>query len=146
MALKISRINWFLVAFIKISCLVILFLPLVMNSQFFFPFIVVKNVLFRIIVELIFGAYLFLAFTDPAYRPRWDKITWLVIGFFIVSLVAGIFGIGLSRSLWGNYERMSGLFHHLHLVLYFLVVANIFKDKKDWQALFTFSVFTSLIA
>ena len=146
MVLRISRINRFLVAFIKISCLVILFLPLAMNSQFFFPFIVVKNVLFRIIVELIFGAYLFLAFTDPAYRPRWDKITWLVIGFFIVSVVAGIFGIGFSRSLWGNYERMSGLFHHLHLVLYFLVVANIFKDKKDWQALFTFSVFTSLIA
>ena len=58
---------------IKIGIFLTLFLPLVMHSHFFFPFIVVKNVLFRIVVEIIFVAYLLLAHLDPHYRPKFNN-------------------------------------------------------------------------
>jgi len=48
----------FLKQAIKVGIFFILFLPLVGNSQFFFPYIVFKNVLFLIAVELIFVLYL----------------------------------------------------------------------------------------
>ena len=69
---------------IKFSTLFILFLPLVMNSHFFFPFIVFKNVMFRLAVEVIFIAYLVLWHLNPTYKPKFDLITKLVIAFFVI--------------------------------------------------------------
>ncbi|MDX9893250.1 MAG: O-antigen ligase family protein [Patescibacteria group bacterium] len=140
-----ARLSNYLLKFLKIGVFVTLFLPLVMNSHFFFPFIVFKNVLFHIAVEVMFVAYLFLASINPRFRPRLDKLTIALVAFFVIYVMAGIFGIGIYSSFWGNYERMSGIFHMFHLVLYFLVVANVFKVKEDWHAFFTFSIFASLL-
>jgi len=138
-------ISQWLIRLIKVGVFLILFLPLVMNSHFFFPFIVVKNVFFRIIVEVIFVAYLILAQVDSRYRPHFDKISLALLTFFGVSIISALVGIGLNTSVWGNYERMSGLFHFFHLVLYFFVLANVFKTRKDWHSFFTFSIFASLL-
>lgn len=50
------------------------FLPFIVSSTMFFPFITGKNFTFRIIVELIFAAWLILALKDVAYRPRFTFI------------------------------------------------------------------------
>ena len=140
-----SKISDYLVKIIKIGILAAIFLPLVMNSNFFFPFIVLKNVSFHIVVEVVFIAYLILAQLDVRYRPRFDKVSWSVLAFFGISIVAWLLGIGLYRGFWGNYERMGGIFHLLHLVLFFFTLVNVVKDKKDWYDFFTFSVFSSLL-
>ncbi len=140
-----ERISQLLVKLIKVSVFFILFLPLVMNSRFFFPFIVPKNVFFRIAVEIIFGAYLALVHLDPRYKPKFSKIVWSVLAFLGIAAVAGLVGLNIGTSFWGNYERMSGLFHLLHLVLYFFVLVNVFKEKKDWHSLLTFSIFAAVI-
>ncbi|MDD2807028.1 MAG: O-antigen ligase family protein [Patescibacteria group bacterium] len=118
-----------------------------MNSQFFFPFIVPKNIAFHITAEVIFIAYLILAHLNSRYRFRaWrSKLVWAVVAFFVINIIASLSGIGLYSSFWGNYERMSGLFHLLHLLLFFLVIVGTFRDKSDWHRLFTFSVFTSIL-
>lgn len=126
----------------------ILILPVVMNSNFFFPFIVPKNVLFRIAAEVVFFSWLALMSFDASYRPnfkRIDKLTWAVIAFFVASTVSTIFGLGIYSSFWSNYERMSGLFHLAHLVMFFLTLVGMFRTKQDWHAFFTFSIFTSTL-
>jgi len=143
--LTTEQVEHLLIKFIKLGLLFVLFLPLVMHSHFFFPFIVVKNTLFRITVEAIFLAYLILMHLNHRYRPQLDKITIGLVLFFITSVIAGIAGIGWYSSFWGNYERMSGIFHSLHLLLYFLVLVNVFKEKKDWHSFLTFSIFVSLL-
>ncbi|TSC96054.1 MAG: TPR Domain containing protein [Parcubacteria group bacterium Athens1014_10] len=141
-----EKLTKILVNIIKIGVLIILFLPLVISANFFFPFVVLRNFLFRTIAEIIFVLYLILAVYNPAYRPKFkNKIVLAVIIFFIVLFLACLFGADFKNSIWGNYERMNGLFHSLHLVLYFFVLVNVFKNKKDWQDFFTFSIFTSLL-
>lgn len=138
-----NQITKYLVTTIWAGILAVLFVPVVMHSKFFFPFIVPKDVLFRVVVEIIFIAYLALAHIDERYRPRFTALTWSVIAFFGVSVLAMITGIGLYSSFWGNYERMSGIFHQLHLVLYFIVLVNVFRAEKDWHGFLTFSIFMS---
>ena len=46
-----QRITRTLLNIIWLSMLLILFLPLIMHSRFFFPFIVPKNILFRIFLS-----------------------------------------------------------------------------------------------
>lgn len=150
MTLSKDKISQSLLWVIRVGIFLILFLPLVMNSNFFFPFIVFKNVLFRISVEIIFVAYLILAHLDPSYRPQLNlkkinKISLALFTFFVISVIAWLFGIGLYRGFWGNYERMSGIFHFMHLILFFFVLVNVFKHKKDWHSFFSFSIFASLL-
>lgn len=131
---------------IKTGIFIILFLPLVISSDFFFPFVVFRNILFRVIVEIIFVIYLVLAVNDQNYRPNFkNKLFSAVIFFFSVLFLASLFGVDFKNSIWGNYERMNGLFHSFHLMLFFIVLSNVFKDRKDWCQLFTFSIFSSLL-
>lgn len=148
--LSLNKAPDILLKIIKASILIVLFLPLVMNSSYFFPFIVFKNVLFRIFVEVALVAYLVLAHLRPEYRPNlnfrsMNKVTLAIIVFFLISIVSGVLGIGVYRSFWSNYERMAGIFHLFHLVAFFVVLVNVFKNEKDWHSFFTFSIFTSLI-
>lgn len=142
-----DRLSRILLGIINGGILFSLFLPIVMNSQFFFPFIVPKNVAFHITAEVIFIAYLILAHLNPVYRFRaWQsKLVWAVGAFFVINVVASLAGIGLYSSFWGNFERMSGLFHLLHLILFFIVTIGVLRQKSDWNRLFTFSIFTSVL-
>lgn len=145
---NIYKLEKFLLTTIKSGIFFILFLPVVMNSSYFFPFIVPKNVFFRIAVEIIFFSWLALLHINPIYRPNFkkmNKLVWAVAGFFIVNLVAAIFGIGLYSSFWSNYERMSGLFHFAHLLMFFFVLISVLKNREDWNRFFSFSIFTAVL-
>lgn len=129
----------------KISLGLALFSPILMNSLFFFPFIVPKNLLFRLAVEIGFAAYLSLAVINKEYRLKLDKIVLAVFAYFGINVVAAILGINFFSSFWGNYERMSGLFHQLHLLMYFIILVGAIKKKSDWYDLFGFTIFISVL-
>ncbi|MBU1164119.1 O-antigen ligase family protein [Patescibacteria group bacterium] len=135
-----------LVFAIKALMMAVLFLPLFLHSQFFFPFIVPKNVAFRLFVEVALGLYFILMMVDSSYKPRFNKLTISVIIFFAVTFIASIFGVDFSYSFWGDYERMGGIFHNLHLLAYFFILINVFKQKKDWYQFFAFTVMIAMVA
>ena len=123
---------------IRIGIFIILCLPLFLSSKYFFPFIAPKNIIFRIIVEALFILYLFLAFYRKEFRPKFNKLIIAVALYFFVILLSTIFSVNVNRSLWSNFERMEGLIGQIHLFLYFIVLVNIFKKEKDWNAFFLF--------
>jgi tetratricopeptide (TPR) repeat protein len=142
----IEKISRGLLASIKVGIFLTLFLPVFMHSNFFFPFIVPKNILFRISVEVILILYICLAYINPKYRPSFSsKILWAVSGFGLIALITSFTGIGVYRSFWGNYERMAGMFHLLHLIGYFFVLFNVLKQEKEWYPFFSFSIFVSML-
>lgn len=142
---KLSKILFHV---ITVGIFFVLFAPLLIHNQFFFPFIGPRNIFFRIAVEMIFFAWLILIQINPSFKPNWkhwDKLVWLVIAFFIINVISTIFGIGQYRSFWSNYERMGGLFHFGHLLAFFLVLISVFKRKKDWHNFLAFSIFISTL-
>lgn len=130
---------------IRGGIIAILFLPLVFGSKFFFPFIVLKNVLFRMITEILAVVYAALALRDARYRPRWHPLTGAVLAFFGIATLTAFTGIAPRFSLWGNYERMGGLLTLWHLALYFFILVNVVRRWDDWSLLLTASVLVSLL-
>ena len=130
---------------IKVGLFVVFATPLIFVSNFFFPFIVPKNLLFRIVVEIAFTAYIWLAFKDQQYRFKVNWLNIFVLLYFLVLTVTSLTGIYFPRSFWGNYERMDGLLNQFHLLLYFILLVGILKQRKEWYQLFSFSLGTSLI-
>lgn len=118
------------------------FIVFIVSTSLYFPFITGKNFTFRIIVEIIAGAWLALAIMNPEYRPR---RSWLLGAFAIfvgIIALADALGVYPFKSFWSNYERMDGLVTLVHLLLYFIVATTVLSKEKLWQRLFQ----TSLVA
>lgn len=121
------------------------FVPLIVASSLFFPFITGKAFVFRIIVELIFASYAVLAIRDESYRPKFSWILGAMIIFLVAIGLADIFAVNPFKAFWSNFERMEGYVTLLHLGAYFLVMGSVLKTQEMWNKLLATSLFASLI-
>ncbi|MBY0472760.1 O-antigen ligase family protein [Patescibacteria group bacterium] len=114
-----------------------LYIPL---ANMFFPFITGKNFAFRIIVELLAGAYILLALREPKYRPRASSLMWAVCAFVVWMGIATIVSVDPLKSFWSNFERMEGYLTILHLCAYFIIVGAVVAAEGWWNRLFQASI------
>src|SRR3989344_4782912 len=131
---------------IRIGVYAVLFLPLVVLTQFFFPFITSKAFLFQIIIEVIFALYLVLAIQNNSFWPKKSLLLGALGAYFGAIFLSAIFGIDVSRSLLGNYERMWGFFQLAHFFLFFIILVGVFKTKEDWLKLIKVALFSGALS
>jgi len=120
------------------------FVPLVVMSSFFFPYIVGKAFLFRILVEIAVGAWAILAIRNEKYRPKFSWIFVGVLSLVVVMFFADLLGENPLKSFWSNYERMEGWVTLLHLLGYFVVITSFLNTKKLWNRFFNTSLAVSV--
>jgi O-antigen ligase/tetratricopeptide (TPR) repeat protein len=98
--------------------------PLLVFSDLPFPFVTSKSLYLRIIVELALPSYIYLVVVFKQYRPNLRSLpTIAVLIFFSVSLISAFTGVNIEKSLWGNFERMGGVYYLLHLsLMYFYIL------------------------
>jgi O-antigen ligase/tetratricopeptide (TPR) repeat protein len=121
------------------------FVPLIVSPSLFFPFITGKAFVFRIIVEIIFAAWLVLAIRDESYRPKFSWILGSIFAFLIIMAVADIFAQNPFKAFWSNFERMEGYITLLHLGAYFLVMGSVLRTKEIWNRLLATSLGASAV-
>ncbi|KND49427.1 MAG: putative O-antigen ligase [Parcubacteria bacterium C7867-003] len=119
------------------------FIPFIVPKAMFFPFIAGKGFVFRILIELIFGLFVALAFTEPSYRPKLSWLTKSLLLFTSIILVADLFGVNSYKSLWSNYERMEGFVLIAHLLLYYVVASSILNTRELWNKYINTILFSS---
>ncbi len=127
----------YLVYGLKAGLFILPILSLIVAGSFFFPFITGKNFFFRIMVEVLFFLWVFVACFDKKYRPTKSPVLIALAATLFFLTLATIFGVNPYRSFWSNFERMEGLVGHIHLFAYFLVLASILRKEKDWKWFFT---------
>ena len=115
---------------------VILFSPLYISSQLFFPFIVTKTIAFMIATEVMFVAYLLLAWKDSEYRLRVNMVVVLIAIYIGVLTLASALGNDFYRGFWSNNERSDGILLLIHLFLLSWVLTSFFRKIKDWLVVF----------
>jgi len=123
----------------------ILFLPLYVENDFFFPFITGKNFAFRIIVEIIFASWVLLALLDTQYRP---KFSWILGTFALllgVMAVANTLGEYPLHSFMSNFERMDGYVTLVHVFLLVVVLGSVFTTQKVWTAFLQTSIVVAVL-
>ncbi len=109
------------------------FLPLYVVESYFFPFITGKNFAFRIIVEVVFAAWMLLALTDAQYRPKFSWIVTTFAGLIGVMTVASVTAVDSHTSIWSNFERMDGLVTLVHVFILTLVLGSMMQSQKLWN-------------
>ncbi|MFA6476193.1 MAG: O-antigen ligase family protein [Candidatus Paceibacterota bacterium] len=124
--------NKWLKYFIYAGIFVVPFIPWIVASSSYFPFITGKGFAFRVIVEIIFALWAILALRDKSARPEKSWLLYAVLTLGAVDVLATVFGLNPYRSFWSNYERMDGCITILHLVAYFVVMISVLKDRAMW--------------
>jgi len=143
--MEYKKIEKYLIWVVKASLYVVVFAPVIIASQYFFPVIFPKAVFIRLLVELMFVAYIPLIIIAPQYRPKYSIIYVTLIVFAIIVFITSLTGVNFSYSFWGNYERMDGVFSWMHYWALLVIAASVLKQKKDWLILFGFSILAATL-
>jgi O-antigen ligase len=122
-----------------------LFTPLIVHSSFTSPFIVPKTIFFRIIVDIIFIAYILLAIISPRYRPKFNALTLALSLFLGVFILTFFTGISSERLFLGDFLRMTGPLTFLHLFAFFIILISVFKERRDWERILTCSILAGVL-
>lgn len=113
----------------------LLLTPFITTPSLIFPFVTGKAFFFRIIVEIIFFAWLSLAIIDREYRPKKSWLLYSMFAFLITIFISNYFGVNPELSFWSNFERMEGYITLLHLFALFLVSGSVL-NSANWKMLF----------
>ncbi|MCX6785492.1 MAG: O-antigen ligase family protein [Candidatus Komeilibacteria bacterium] len=130
--------------FIIIGSFLVVAVPLVVVPVSYFPYIIQKTIILRILMELIFAAYLVLALGWPEYRPKKSIILGAVLAFAAVMLITTFTSQSIFRSWWGNWERSFGTFNYLHYFLWFIILISVFKKTVYWNRILNLTLLVSL--
>lgn len=133
---KPKNIEEWLRAGIKLLLALSLFTTLILNFNFYFPFIVPKILVWRAMIELAFVAYIFLIVRNKSYWPQFNKALPLFILFIFTLFISSIFGENFAFSFWSNYERMDGLINWIHILMYVFTLLGVLRSKEEWRAFF----------
>lgn len=113
----------------------LLLTPLVISPGVFAHFSVSKAIYARSVIEILVVVWAVLMLRSPDYRPRHS---WVIIAlsiYVLASVLAAVWGINTSRSIWSTFDRMTGVFDLLHWSLLALVLASVVRSQRAWRFL-----------
>jgi O-antigen ligase/tetratricopeptide (TPR) repeat protein len=117
--------------------------PLVVGTDFFFPYVAPRNLFFRVVIEV--GATA-LALALCSGRKTLDlhaePIFWSLMAFLGAITLSGLLSPAPTHSFFGDFERMGGVWAWLHLVVFFLLLRTL-RDQ-DWTLVLNTSIVVSL--
>ncbi|MFL5488434.1 MAG: O-antigen ligase family protein [Gemmatimonadaceae bacterium] len=129
--MRLPQVSWRtpVIALLVASMLV----PLIVGSDFFFPYVVPRNIFFRVMVELA-ATVLILAFSSggKTLDLRCEPIFWALAAFVAAASVSALFSPATAHSFFGDFERMGGVWAWLHLLLFFLLLRSLRDEDWGW--------------
>lgn len=135
----------FYLRLLQSGVIISLFFVLFVSPEVLFPFIVSKQIPFNILMEFLLVFWLLFIWRYPAYRPKLNLMVYSLIAYLAVILISAFTGVDFNLSFWGDAERMLGFFHVFHFLILFIIIITVFREEKEWRALFLSSVVAATI-
>lgn len=130
---------------IRLGLILILFAPLIIYNDSYFPYVFPRNIFFRLIIDIIFPLYLWLVIKNIYQWPKFNKGLCFFVLFVLTLTISSILGGHFLFSFWSTFERMDGLANWYHILMYLVVLLGVNKTEKDWQILFRASLLAATL-
>lgn len=119
-----------------------LFTPIFLHLNFYQPYITGK---YFWLVFFVLASLPFIILYLPIKKDFWkSNFLRVFISFFITICIINIFSIDLTKSWWGDWQRMGGLLYFSCWLVFFLGLILFFNQKKHWSKLFRVHQFIML--
>lgn len=123
----------------------ILFLPLLAISPWFFPPEWGKAMAFRIILSLVIFLFIWdLTSNKPFFdgiRQKYNnskKVIWILLLILFIASLSTLFSADINFSLWSSPHRSGGLINFIYCILLSIILFFIVKND-DWRKLWDFA-------
>ncbi len=110
-----------------------------------FPYISSKQLPFNILIEVLFLFWVFFVIKYPKYLPKKSYLTGGLLIYFFTILMSLAVSTDYNLTFWGDVERMLGLFHLLHFLLFYFIIITAFRSKKDYFYLLNAVIISSVL-
>jgi O-antigen ligase len=135
----VARLKGFIFAGIVLIAL----FPLIGDyTNLFFP--LGRDILFRIVVEVLFFAYLVLIILEKRYFPSLSPLLISLFLFLLASGIATLFSLQPQFSLWGNIFRGHGFFSQIHYFVFFVILVAVVRTWEEWNKIILAAIFASV--
>lgn len=118
---------------------------LVVADSLFFPFITGKAFFYRIVVEVVFAAWVLLALSRTEYRPHKQKIYYVLFALLGILFVSNMVSDSPYKAFWSNFERMDGFIALIHHAMFFVVISSVLTTHKLWGKFWNVSLGVSVV-
>ena len=140
-----DHMDRFLLVAARTTVLLVLLMPLVVTPDTVFPFVVGKALYSRTLIAIALALWLALAARNPSYRPVMSRVMLAFAIYVALSMLAGLAGVSLQRSIWSTYERMQGVIDLAHWLAFAVVLTSLFRTREDWRYLLNFHLLVGVI-
>jgi len=161
-----QRVSFILGKILFYGLIFILVLPLFSLRTPVLGFLLNQEILFQIIVEILFLVWLFhylLICADKkplinadasqhksagiSINPRLRSPIFLSAAVFLLTLgISAAFAYNSQRAFFSTWDRFSGFWLLFHLFVFFVILITFINEKRDWLLLLAVSVGASAIA
>jgi O-antigen ligase len=117
--------------------------PLLYTNSLYYPYVTLKNFVFRFTIEAMSVIWFILIAKNNKYFPKFQPLHLCLMIFLAILAFANVLGVDPGFSMWGNLERMDGLITIVHLFIYMLIASSVITSKRHW---FIFANLSLLIA
>ncbi len=134
---------------IRIVLVLVMVAPLIVMTdplpKALFPYVVGKALWSRTLIEIAFGLWIVLVLRDSSYRfPK--SWTLAVLGVYVaIALLATVFSVSPTRSLWSTFERMQGWVDLVHWFSFVVILVSTHRTWAHWRTLLNFSLGVSIV-
>jgi len=105
--------------------------PFFVNTQTYFPFIITKATIFRLLVEAMLVIWVFWMFrgstSKTENRISLTPLAKAVLVFGLIIFISALFGVDFYYSFFSGNERMEGIFGIWHFIAFFLIIISTFN-------------------
>jgi O-antigen ligase len=121
--------------------------PFFIDTQSYFPFIIGKATVFRLIVGLMLLIWSLWIFGNHSFEKKLISFKNLLIKavviFGVIAFLSAIFGVNFYYSFFSSNERMEGVLGIWYFISFFFIIATTF-DYLEIEKIFKTQVFISL--
>ena len=134
---------------IRIALALVIVAPLIVMTDplphTLFPYVVGKALWSRTLIEIAFGLWIILVLRDSSYRfPK--SWTLAVLGVYVaIALLATVFSVSPTRSMWSTFERMQGWVDLAHWFTFVVVLVSTHRTWVHWRTLLNFNLGVSIV-
>ena len=124
---------------------IIIFSPLYLSANLFFPYIVTKTIAFNLAVEVMLVTFVLLTCVSREYQIKINTAVALLAIYLVLITISSLLGDWFYRSFWSNNERSEGILLLLHLFAFLLVLVGFFRRFQDWLYIFNLALTASFL-
>ncbi len=142
--IKPEKINQTILDIILISILVMV--PLIFTANFYNSFRLLKTTIFISLVSLalIFAILVYIK-KNISFWKKYKTLLIILGGFFIFKITSFIFSVNHHKSFWGGYSKLEGILTWSFYIIFFLILAFNFINKKKRNIYLVLILITSFI-